>query len=549
MKRALIFLLALALGVTACEPYEPPQNEFEKKADAPVSAGSLNVTKYVALGNSLTAGFADNALYLESQQVSYPAIIAQQMVPAGAPATFNQLLMPAGIGFGGFAAAPAPQPPSQFSIVLGQQFARVVPTTPPVGSSTLTVLQDTASAYRTHSPLSPTWRPATGQATNQNFGVPGVTIQQSLAGALGNPVGGNPFYLRIASNPGTSTLVGDAAAAAPTVWTMWLGNNDILGYATSGGVAPATTVASFRPAFDAALTQMVAVANSRGVVANIPDVTSIAFFRAVGSTSFPPAPGPPFSTSTAAASNALWQAYLVQLAADASVVGGLPAGVVMGQPFVNPVFNAGEPRRTGVVFVTGTGGIRQSNATDLLALTAQLGIPQPGGVSRGLTPPLTVVPTGGPNIFASLSATAQAICNGVSGGANVAFLVPNAGPLGSQFVLDQAEIAFARQRTTELNAEIAASVTANGMGRVALWDANAFFTTVATSGIRVGDSRGGSLMRVDYLTGGLFSLDGVHPTPAGAAIIANQFLRTMNTAFGSTFKEVDPTTYRAVNRR
>ena len=47
------------------------------------SAGSANFSKYVALGNSITAGYADNALYREGQDNSYPSILAHQFALAG----------------------------------------------------------------------------------------------------------------------------------------------------------------------------------------------------------------------------------------------------------------------------------------------------------------------------------------------------------------------------------------------------------------------------------------------------------------------------------
>src|SRR5690554_5152214 len=85
------FLLILGFSLTfiACEP---------EIADIPSpSAGKADFSTYVALGYSLTAGYADNALYLESQTNSYPAIIAGQLEAVGGGA-FIQPLVPAGNG-------------------------------------------------------------------------------------------------------------------------------------------------------------------------------------------------------------------------------------------------------------------------------------------------------------------------------------------------------------------------------------------------------------------------------------------------------------------
>ena len=42
----------------------------------------------------------------------------------------------------------------------------------------------------------------------------------------------------------------------------------------------------------------------------------------------------------------------------------------------------------------------------------------------------------------------------------------------------------------------------------------------------------GETFKTDYVSGGLFSLDGVHPTSKGYGILANQYIKTMNASFG-----------------
>lgn len=552
MKRISLWMLVLALGVMACDPYEPSKNEFEKAAEAPVTAGSANFSKYVAVGNSLTAGFADNALYLEGQQNSYPLILQGQMRAAGAPSTFVQPLIPAGDGVGTTLIGTPPN-----HTITARQFPTIAGTIPAltVGQKTFLASANPALDFTGTVPGA-AWRPAGGFTGLQNFGVPGVTMGGATSTMLGNAAlaGGNPYYNRFATSPGASTLIGDAVAAAPTFWTFHLGNNDVLGYATAGGANPAAITANstFITQLDAAIDPLVAVANSKGVVVNIPDVTAIAFFQAIPARSFPPAPTPTFDATTTAGINGLWAAYLTQLGIDATPLGGLPAGVTAGSGHTNPTFLAAS-RANGIMFVASNGKIRMTNPRvnaggtgDLICLTAQLAIPQPGGVSRGITPPLTVSPTGGPNIFSSLAAPVQGIMNAISGGANVAFLVPNAGPLGTQFVLDETEISTAQSATAGFNAALAAKVNAINASskRVALYDAFTFFNSVAANGVFIGDSRSKQLLTNAYLSGGLFSMDGVHPSPAGYAVLANEIIGTINREFGSTLKPVDASRYR-----
>ena len=49
-----------------------------------------------------------------------------------------------------------------------------------------------------------------------------------------------------------------------------------------------------------------------------------------------------------------------------------------------------------------------------------------------------------------------------------------------------------------------------------------------------------------FVTGGAFSLDGVHPNARGYALIANHFLRSINTKYASSIPMVDVTKYHGI---
>src|ERR1700761_8251858 len=69
-----IYILAVLSIITACKP----------SITRPVATkGSADFTRYIAVGNSLTAGYADGGLYLAGQLNSYPSIIAKQMASVG----------------------------------------------------------------------------------------------------------------------------------------------------------------------------------------------------------------------------------------------------------------------------------------------------------------------------------------------------------------------------------------------------------------------------------------------------------------------------------
>ena len=98
------------------------------------------------------------------------------------------------------------------------------------------------------------------------------------------PARGNPlFSLVLRSSALGNSVFNQAKNLSPTLLTCWIGNNDVLGYATSGGVKPTEPTSS--GIFGALYTQLGGALASLGcqvVVANIPDVTVIPFFNTVG---------------------------------------------------------------------------------------------------------------------------------------------------------------------------------------------------------------------------------------------------------------------------
>ena len=87
--RNILLLFALAL-LFACKP------EID---DFTTTNGEADFTKYVAIGNSLTAGYTSGDLFKSGQENSYPAILANQFEAAGG-GEFKQPLMLDEFGFG-----------------------------------------------------------------------------------------------------------------------------------------------------------------------------------------------------------------------------------------------------------------------------------------------------------------------------------------------------------------------------------------------------------------------------------------------------------------
>jgi hypothetical protein len=465
-------LLGLTLG--SCQP--------ELDANPPVAdAGPLNFASYVAVGNSLTAGYADGGLYNAGQEASYPNILAKQFAKTGkGPSAFVQPLFDAtksdGSGylhFEDFTQPPAPGTPAPVLLAPGQTVTVQGPT---ALRPTATGLVMISNSKTYHLAVTGQTLPGGNQLAAytgtqpDNLGVPGISVLSSLSALTGGlaPYGAiNPFYERLltATERPTKDYVTYIGQKTSTFFTCWMGNNDVLTYATAGGVSSATNPFSgltdttrFGVGYRAIVGTMSRGGTIKGACANIPNVTALPYFTTVR-----------------------------------------VADIIAKFKLSNPALS--------LYITTGTGTVREATPTDLLVLTSSSVI--------GTTTAGNPFPVG-----AGLSATA---CN----------------PLSSQYVLDATEAAAVQSRTTQLNNIIAKTARQN---KVAMADMNAFFVNIAGSGFATNAVNNTTA----FLAGNLFSLDGVHPTPRGYAVVANEWIRTINAFYGSKVPLVNPGEYQAV---
>jgi lysophospholipase L1-like esterase len=112
-------------------------------------------------------------------------------------------------------------------------------------------------------------------------------------------------------------------------------------------------------------------------------------------------------------------------------------------------------------------------------------------------------------------------------------------PLGAQFTLTTTEVTNISNIISGYNQVIASVAAAHD---IPVADLNGFFASVAAvsgptgSGYAIGS---GLRVKTDFISGGLFSLDGVHPSTLGYAILANEIIKTVNAHYGSTVPYVD----------
>lgn len=516
------YIAIMALGLVACEP--ELENSVEDSGF--YSSGSADFSTFVTIGNSLTAGYADGTVYLEGQKNSYPNILADKFSFVGG-GSFTQPLVSDNIGgltLDGNSALPGFDP-------------RFVLTGNPLGPARLTDTPTTNVSDILTGPFN-------------NVGVPGAKSFHLLSNSYGDISGlatgtANPYFVRMASSPSASMLE-DAMAQNPTFFSLWIGNNDILSFATSGGVGvdqtgnynPAsygfndiTDPTVFHGTYDALLSGMTAN-GAKGVVMNIPTVTSIPYFTTVPYAPLSPADpdyGPMIPTLNAeyALLNQIFgflgyperAIVFSETAASAAVIEDdslvdISTDIENTILLFNPAYDPDKAEALGHKY----GQARQANVNDLIVLPASSVIGSPNNsaytylIGQGY----------------SQAEAAQLSINGITH------------PLTDEWVLTETEVDMVITAQTAYNNSISMLAAAND--DVILVDVNAAMNQLANGGI----TYDGGMITNEFVYGGGFSLDGVHPTARGYAVISNIILDRINEEFDATIPSVNPADYPSV---
>lgn len=416
--------------LTSCKP--------EIESFKPSAGEQANFSKYIAIGNSLTAGFADGGLYLEGQQVAFPNLIATQLQQVGNKSFNSPFFTEDQRNGSGYLRLKA--------LINGQPQMESVTTELAIrGANTEGKPLYTKYTEEIH-----------------NYGVPGMRLDMAFAPYIGTAMG-NPYFERLLpdNTDPAYTYKEHVTTKDHTFFTFWLGNNDVLGYATNGAVeedatSKLTDVATFKHLYDTFLNDLTSK-EQKGVVATIPDVTAI----------------PYFTTVTRAA---------------------LLAAVQANAPEVEHLF-----------IETSDGAVRPATDEDLFVLPFSS-----AGLLGQVTPELPI-PYG---------------------------LHPN-NPIASKYVLDPAEIAIIKKRVEDFN-----NIIKDGAKQydLAVADAYTFLNQVKSPGIMYN----GLGINASFITGNAFSLDGIHLTPLGNALMANLFIETINKAYGSNISKINASNYRGV---
>lgn len=479
------------------------------------TSGSADFSTFVALGNSLTTGYSDGTVFLASQHNSLPNILAGQFSMAGG-GEFVQPLVNDNIGGLLFNGIEILEP----RLVFDGQTIRRLDATP------------------------------TTEVTNiltgpfNNLGVPDAKGFHLLAPGFGDVNGvmtgqANPYFVRFASSPGT-TVLQDALVQEPTFFSLWAGIMDVEAYATTGGVGinqfgnldPSTYSRNdltdpdvFAYAYSTLVENLVAK-GAKGVVANIPNITSLPYFFIVPFDPLDPT-NPGFGTQIPGLNESfglLNQVFSALGVPERSIVfhnDAASALVIQDESLQNLTaeiaailigtgMDAGQAQIFGYLY----GQVRQANENDLI-----------------MYPSATIIGEVNPDAMEMLmslgldAATAgQLSVNGITF------------PLEDQWVLLPHEKQEVMEATVTFNEIIRTVAEQHGL---ALVDINQIFDEVAATGVYFDDF----YMNSDIITGGAVSLDGLHPTARGYAYLANKFLEAINSTYGSNLPPVKAVDY------
>ena len=411
--RKYLLLIFLFWIIPGCEP----------EIDQPdPQTGEADFTTFAAIGNSLTAGFKDGELFRNGQEHSLANLMAGQLMHVGL-SSFSQPLMKDELGFGN-------------RLVLAEAGGSLMPVPAPGNPDP----DNSENIFDTEGPF-------------HNLGVPGAKVQHLLFQGYGTL---NPYFGRFAANPATSSVLSDAMALQPTFFSLWAGNNDILGFATSGGKGEGITPVGEFASFYQMLTSQLTQAGAKGVVANIPDITSIPFFTTVPFNALP--------LTEQAVVDQLNSAY--QEAPHISFSLGMNA--LVAEDNTHPA------------------GVRQLEEGELVLLTALAGITQQGWGSQV--------------------------------------------PLPETHYLSGNQVTEVREATTAYNQVIRETAGARGLAHVDMHQ------RLQEAGQRIYID--GIAFDTSFITGGIFSLDGIHLSKRGSAIVANDFIEAINQEFNATSPKV-----------
>jgi lysophospholipase L1-like esterase len=349
---------------------------------------------------------------------------------------------------------------------------------------------------------------------------------------------GNPYYGRFASGP-MARVIDDALAQNPTFFSLWIGNNDVLGYATTGGdgTDPITSTTDFDNAYNS-LVNSLTQGGRKGVIANIPAITSAPFFKAVSFN--------PITVASLGAGLLPNGTIAEQIAAGTAAMNQLNAQLL--GPLDQILTALGQPNRF-VTLLSDDANVATVEPNNPLLMVDQ-DLPNLSVQIAAVLQPLFGEATAGflGNLYGQarharntpstdrdyILLTSRALIGTTQAGVPAPFnVIGISNPMQDSTVLSAGEVAEIKTATDAYNSSIRSVAESKNLAFV---DANAVLNQVSNGGILSGTYH----FTNQFVQGGTFGLDGVHLTARANAYIANKFLEAIEKTYGSSFKKYKP---------
>lgn len=429
LNKYLVSTLSLLLVVVVgCKDY----NNLDVD---PVDSGNVDFSNYVAVGNSLTAGYRNAALFESAQEFSYPNLLARQFRVAE---TFSQPLI-SDPGIGGRLELAKLQP----SVVKKEE-----------GHG---------------NPINQDEKPFS------NLGIPGAVLVDYVnpdnSGHLKeratnkNHPAFNPLYRIVLSKSNLAQKAPSIHKAVkrqnPTFITFWLGANDVLGYVIAGGEGAKITVAA---TFNKLYKLSGAKLDSTGadvVLYNIPNVTNIP--------------------------------YVFLMRSKLEKKGIITLNKSTG------IYELTTPNGSLVMFMKVNGNLQLLRKDDFILLSAK-------------------------KYFAKVKA------GKIKPPVKPQWAIPD------KFILDSSEQSTVSTVIKKYNTVIRATARKH---KFALVDINKIFTQIFKNFKKTGGGYDAGSLVLKPVPGSLISLDGIHPTNRGYAVIANETIKVINKHYEANVPFID----------
>jgi len=436
MKKLIIIILTICLPVVFFISCNPTITNPFGTGKLGTFATSKDAITYVAIGNSITAGYMDGSVYSAGNNFSFPKQLAQQL---GISNFVQPDVADPGIGsrikFKGFTAAGSP--------ILS-----------------ITTSQSAVNNLTYPKPFN-------------NLGVPGAVVYDLIDTSdymIRSQKFQNPFYASFLRSAAFGKSMADEAInLQPTFITLEMGANDVLGYATSGGTVSTTFLNgdaiptpkdAFLAMYKSALTKLTtALPNTKIIMFTVPDVTGTPFFKTVP-----------------------WNALVLT---EQAIVDALNAAYSQ----LGFKFKLGQ---NGFVVASpkSPGGMKQLTADDALLLT----VPQ-DSLSLGMG---------------------------------------SMRPIPKKYVLLKDEITIVKNTVNDYNTGIISLTTLSQ--NIKVFDFNQVFLNIIAQGYAV---PGSTTMSNSFISGEIFSTDGIHPTPRGYGAVVNELIKYINLNYGADIPLVE----------